>query len=59
MHVAILSRVWLSWMDGMAGDIAHTTAHAFAKIGSGVAKAFDIKDASVTPMKPVKILTHV
>ena len=43
----------------MAGDIAHTTAHAFAKIGSGVAKAFDIKDASVTPMKPVKILTHV
>ena len=46
-------------MDGMAGEIAHKTAHAFANIGSGVAKAFDIKDASVTPKKPVKILTHV
>jgi len=40
-------------------DIAHKTVHAFSNIGSGMAQAFDMKDSSVHPKKPVKILTHV
>jgi hypothetical protein len=41
------------------GEIAHKTAHAFANIQSGMAQAFDMKDSTVHPKKPVKVLTHV
>jgi hypothetical protein len=41
------------------GAIAHKTANAFGNIQTGMAQAFDMKDATVHPKKPVKVLTHV
>ncbi len=34
-------------------------APSSSNIGNGMAQAFDMKDASVHPKKPLKMLTHV
>ena len=42
-----------------SSNLAPFPSPALSNIGNGMAQAFDMKDASVHPKKPLKMLTHV